>query len=365
MPSAPVRLVHLPAEIDVNPYTRLLYGALGRFGFELVPEGQLSLSWLWRSRRDVDVLHFHWCPNDFYEYRGPRASLRVPLSWLSLLSFVARLAAARTLGYRVVWTIHEVYPHGSANRRIDRLAAIALARLSCVLFAHDVATADRARAELGRAAADIDIVPHGSYVGFYPAGRPREAVRRELGVASGTFVFLCFGSVKPYKEIERLIEAFRSLPRRDVALVVAGTVRDRRIGDAILAAADSDPRIVPRLGLVPDEGVAELYGAADAAVLPRRDGWTSGSLILALSSGVPVVAARSSAYEELTGGGEAGWFFEPGDRDGLGAALDAAAADIRLAREKGRAALELASRLRWEETAAHTAVRIAAAAARS
>src|SRR5207302_523111 len=84
-----------------------------------------------------------------------------------------RLAAARVLGYRIVWTIHQVYPHERVGRRLERAGVRVLARASSALIAHDLTTQERARAELGGRAADVRIVPHGTYSGVYRAGRSR------------------------------------------------------------------------------------------------------------------------------------------------------------------------------------------------
>jgi beta-1,4-mannosyltransferase len=347
----PVGIVHFPPEVDVNPYTRLYYGGLARYGFRLVPDARFTLRWLWRSRTDVSVLHFHWCPNKLYEVRRGPASARLAGSWSLFALYSARLLAARLIGYRIVWTIHEIYPHDSLSRRLDRLAARVLVRASHVLLVHDRPTAARARRELGPQAR-THLVPHGSYAGFYARGRSRDEVRAELGIPLDAFAFLCFGTLKPYKEIELLLEAFRSLRDPRAVLVVAGRARDENAAAAVRAAAD-DPRIRPLLDHVPDERVAELYGACDVAVLPRRDGWTSGSLILALSQGLPVVAARAPAYEELVG--DAGWFFAPGDPSSLREALEAALREADRAAARGAKALARTERLSWDECAALTA----------
>src|SRR5947209_1883650 len=49
-----------------NPYTDLLYGALADHGLPRAPFPGLSIRALWRSRRTVAVLHFHWRPDHAY-----------------------------------------------------------------------------------------------------------------------------------------------------------------------------------------------------------------------------------------------------------------------------------------------------------
>ncbi len=352
------RVARFPASRDRNPYQRLLYGELSKLGVELAPDATLGFGWLLRSRRRVEAIHFHWRLDLLYMAPGSVRRRRLPprpralLSWPRLGLFVLRLALARRLGYRLVWTVHEVHPHELGDRRIDEVAARALCRLCHALLVHDGATAERLRSEIGCDPRRVAIVPHGSYAGVYPAGRSRSATRRELGIPEDAFAFVCFGDLRGYKDIEVLLEAFVGLPNDDVRLVVAGRVLDPEVGESALEAARRDPRIHARLGFVPDDRVSELFAAADAAVNPRGDGWTSGSLVLAMSQGVAVVAARRPAYAELLGEGEAGWLFEPGDAASLRRALAGAAGDPTRAMQKGAAARRRAQRLRWEDAAA-------------
>jgi beta-1,4-mannosyltransferase len=330
-----------------NPYLRLLYDALAAEGFERVEQPRLSLRWLWRARSRARFLHFHWPENHYRFGRGP-VPLRPLLSRLKLGVFASRLATARLLGYRLVWTVHQIYPHESRDRSLDRHAARLLAAACDLLLAHDRWTAGEIASRLGRSTA-IAVVPHGSYVGVYPEGRPQE-VRRELRLPQDSFVFLCFGELREYKEIDLLLTAFSSLPNPDARLVVAGNVKDAGVGARLGAASDADARVVDVPGFVPEARVAELFHACNAVVLPRGEPGTSGSLVLAFSLGLPVVAADVETVRELAGG-EAGWLFRPHDASSLRAALESAAADPAEARARGSRGREIAEGLRWADTA--------------
>jgi glycosyltransferase involved in cell wall biosynthesis len=346
--------------IQENPYQRLLYDQLRAFGLDVVGDCDFKLRRLFSMRPQLRALHFHW-PQDYYSWwRGP-ALIRGLLSWPKLALFAARLAAVRRLGFTVVWTIHEVFPHERRGRGIDRVGGMLLARSSDLLIAHDQGTAHRAAAELRVSIDRIEVVPHASYVGVYPAGRPRDVVRAELGLAEESLVFLCFGHVRAYKGIELLLAAFASVPDQNLSLVIAGLPMDELAANAVRRAQRDDPRIKAMLQFVPDEQVAELYAAADVAVLPRGDGGTSGALVLALSLGLPVIAARVPDYEELTGGDEAGWLFKPGSDVSLAGAMVAAAAQPAEARRRGDLARARAERLSWAEAGERTATLIRAA----
>ena len=179
-------------------------------------------------------------------------------------------------------------------------------------------------------------------------------MRRELGIDPDAFVFLSLGHLRRYKGLGLLLDAFAAtagdLP--GAVLVVAGLSLDTDGADELAAAAATDPRIKPLLGFVPDERVSELFGAADAAVLARSDGGTSGALILALSHGTPAVAAALPSYRELISEDGAGWLYEPGDSRTLAAAFEQAAAEPPAQRARRAAAAGAqADALRWDDSA--------------
>jgi glycosyltransferase involved in cell wall biosynthesis len=348
------RVASFPPTIRENPYQRLLYNAMRPHGIRLVENNRFDVGWFLANRRRVDVLHFHW-PATYYRHERGRQAFRLWLSWVRLVLMFVRLWVARLLGLRIVWTVHELYPPETTSARLDQAAARTLARACDALIAHDDATLTAVETALPVASEKVTVIPHASYVGVYPPGRGRSAVRAELDVSMDAILFLCFGHIRDYKDTDVLLDAFREVNADRVNLLVAGLPLSEDAAEILRTAALEDPRIRLRLGYVPEEQVAELFDASEVSVVSRGDGGTSGALMLSLSLGVPVIAAARPAYEELTGGGEAGWHFRPRDPMALAAALDAAARDPDAIRTKARIAAERGAAIRWEHTAALTA----------
>lgn len=351
-------VAQLPPPRSPNPYAELLYQALGELGWPRAPFPGLTLATLWRSRRRVGILHFHWRPDLAYApclaKVGGLGRRRRVRATLQLFRFRLLLAWARMLGYRIVWTIHEIWP--ARDTRIDRAGHALLARASAALMAHDAAVADRLRVELALPL-QIEIVPHGTFRGVYEANHSREDVRAELGIPATAFVFLCFGQLRRDKDIPLLLDAFDSLDVPDAYLVVVGARHHGPSCRRVKVAVAADDRIRAVLEAVPAHRVGELFGMSDAFVLARSQVWTSGSLILALSLGVPVVAARLPPAVELLGDGEAGWLFTPGDTSSLTGALRRASLNPLDTATKRRAAEVRGRQLPgWPEVARQTAL---------
>jgi len=339
--------------IPQNPYQQLLYRELAELGVPLEADARLRIGWLLRSRSRIAALHIHW-PQGLYRHRGHASSA---VSWSRLFLLAVRLGPARLLGYRILWTVQELYPHEQEHPALDRAASRLLAAAAHALLVHDGSTAEQV-SDLRGAGRKVRRVPHGSYVGVYPPGRRRDDVRTELGLQPSTVVFLAFGHVRGYKDLDILLDGLAAAEIDDAALVVAGLPLDSASAALVADRAAADPRIVPLLEFVPNERVAELFGAADAAVVSRGYGGTSGALILALSLGTPVVVADSPSYSELIGYGRAGWLFAAGKPSSLARALESAAADRDGIRARARAARAAADSLSWAEAARLTSALI-------
>lgn len=334
-----------------NPYVRVLRRHLAELGFEPLTDVNFSVRDLVRERNRAGYIHVHF-PELFYRYkRGPRL-VRLAAGWAKVALLLPRLAAARALGYRIAWTVHQVYPHESISRRLERIAAQAVARAAHVLIAHDESTATRVRNELGEVGGKLALIPHASFAQIYRTGseRPRDVVREELGISPEAFTFLCFGILRAYKDVDLVVEAFRSASLPHSSLVIAGPAKHQDVLAFVEAAARADPRIRV-IGGVAEDRVCELFSACDAAVVARGDGGTSGALILALSLGLPVLASDRPAYAELVEGCEAGWLFEPRNLTSLRQALEEAALDRNVAREKGAAAATCNQIPSWDDVA--------------
>jgi glycosyltransferase involved in cell wall biosynthesis len=325
MRTRPARIAAFPPRLPSNPYCELLYGHVRRLGVDVV-SGDSGVRWLWRARRRVAALHFHWPERHF------RSG-----SFRSALGFAVRLVVARALGHRIVWTVHNAHPHDDATRGA-RLVRRTLLRLATL-----VVHCESARAELGRAGDTAVVVPHGSYAGHYPNRIGRAAARGRLHLEPATRVFVALGQMRPYKGLDDLVDAFEALDAPDARLVVAG--------EPVTPSAvpvSGDPRIHVAPMRVGDDELQVFLNAADVMVLPYRAVLTSGAAMLAFSFGRGIVAPRLGCLAELERSGAA-ILYDPVDPDGLASALRRAlAAD---AGALGARARRLAAAVSWEAIA--------------
>jgi len=304
--------------------------------------------WLLEHRKTVDVLHFHFIQAQYMGYKGmeERALLR------RLLKFTLDLLLARLLGYRIVWTMHELMPTWPKEPRwVERLARYAIAWL-----AHDVIVhcyeARRLLAASFHRSWHVHVLPLPSYADVHPNTIPASEARQQLQIERDRFVVAFVGGIRPNKGLEELIGGFAQVNDPRAVLLIAGKPwPPAEYVQKIERLARYDGRIVLKTREVPDAEMQLYLNAADVVAFPFKQVLTSSSVMLAMAFGRPVIVPRLGCLPELVGD-DAGWVYEPGEPDGVSNALQKAmAADLE---SIGAAAAQRANTYLWPDLARAT-----------
>lgn len=230
------------------------------------------------------IWHIHWT----YAFSTTWAR-RLPFGLQAIqLWYTVCLTIARILGYKIVWTAHNILPHEPIFRD-DVAARTQLTHVADAVIAHQDVAVPKLES-LG--ARNIHIIPAGSYTGEYKSGISRHEARQRLGLGLEDRVVVFLGNILPYKQVDWLLKAANQLSDEDLHLrvVVAGECRDSEMLAVLRRlAAEAGPRVVARFGHVPDDEIQVYFASADAAALPFSRITSSSSAILAMSFGVPLL----------------------------------------------------------------------------
>jgi glycosyltransferase involved in cell wall biosynthesis len=319
-----MRIGYFPFAPGENPYQRLFAQALEAADETVVRIPPRKLFPLQAAvRQPVDLLQLDW-PHDWYGGRNAATRAIKQLMYRDGLRRLRRLP--------VVWTAHNLAAHDAADPAFERRmiqslidacdGVIVLSRASEALLRESYSVGPDTR---------VEIIHHGHYIGCYPNRITRDDARRRLGLPHDARIVISLGRLQPYKGLEELIDAFTAIARPGNVLLLAGSVvsDDYRLRLRAASAAATtrrpDVRIEIRDALVPDDELQVCFNACDVVALPFRKVLNSGSLLLAMSFGCPVVAPRLGSIPEVAC--PDGWFgYEAGDAAGLRAALESALA---------------------------------------
>ena len=254
------------------------------------------------------------------------------LPWYLLLA----RQAARDRGVVIV-ELHEDLDTGEARVPLlgwfARRGLTALCRRASMLVVHSTWDRDRMSASLGIDSVRFRVIPHGPYPisdatpgeAAGPLSAPSARERSELTV-------LFFGTIRPYKGLEHLIEAFEQV-RRDFALpwklvVVGETWEGWTLPLELIEHSPyrDDIELVNRY--VTDQEAASYFQRADVVALPYLRSSASGPLAIAQAYGLPVAVTAVGGLVEAVADYTGAVLVRPGSSDDLARGL-LAAADLR------------------------------------
>ncbi len=125
------------------------------------------------------------------------------------------------------------------------------------------------------------------------------------------------GQIRRYKGVERLLNAAPQFADRAQFLIAGRSGRYDPCGSIPSNCIRVD-------GFADDETVSRLFAISDYIVLPFERLTTSGSLLLALSFGKPVIAPNFNAVVELVSDGREAFLYDPSQPNGLANAIERA-----------------------------------------
>jgi glycosyltransferase involved in cell wall biosynthesis len=325
------------------------------YGVDLVGDASLTPSWLRAHRHEVDWLHVHWRLDRLVDPTAD-ASLdfpdaRHPVDVRCLDRLADGLDLARSLGYRLAWTAHEIGRFRPDGHDAEGRIAGVLAPRTDVILVHDAAAASRIT-EWFDPSSEVVVAPIGHFAEVAMDGIGAEDVRIDLGVPADRSVLLAFGGFRTDKALPGLLHAFSDVADPSAVLLVAGDARGVSMQE-LEAVARCDDRILLRPGFVPDVSLRGLHELAAAAVLARTDEWTCSSLVLAASFGTPIVAADLPTTRSQIG--PAAFWFDPGDVGSLTAALEHVLSQPSLAERLADETQQHVLRSTWDDMACRTA----------
>jgi glycosyltransferase involved in cell wall biosynthesis len=225
-------------------------------------------------------------------------------------------------------------------RRIATLSEYTRARIT------DIAGVPGDRIKVILPAVDNDFTPLGDT-------NERSAIRKRYGIEKEFFLYA--GAIDYHKNIDGILEAFGSMRRKDVALVLAG------VENCYPEYLDLLLNMIERLGLrkrvhilghIPKRDLIGLYSSALACVSLS---WVEGfglTPLEAMACGTPVIVSRAASLPEVVG--ECGLLVEPGDSDGAVHAMETLAADQLLRERLGKLGLLRAAQFSWRRAAKET-----------
>jgi len=211
----------------------------------------------------------------------------------------------RLLGLRTVHTVHNVLPHEESPGQAQFLRKIY--RQTGALVVHSEASKKDLLRFFPKSQSKVVVARHGTYT-LYPRN-PEAGVtlRDKLNIARGRVACLLCGAIRPYKNIDAVLNALQDKRAAHIVLIVAGQesgypnsshtdplARTRAMAQKI--GVIDQVRLIPRF--LNSTDLATLFEAADILVLPYLKNYGSGLLLLGMTFGKYILATDTGGAGE-------------------------------------------------------------------
>lgn len=260
-----------------------------------------------RIKNERSILHYHWFEvNDVQSFFG--------MIWKLLWIFLYRIC-----GGKIVWTVHNKYPHNRRYFRLNKILRMLFARFVHRLHVH-CQTAVAIMSPILRVPKEkFFVIQHPEFPStVMPSQNAREILflkYPETQVLNSNIMLLMLGAISSYKGILEVIEIVKQhLPT--ATLIVAGAVKrwDKIYYNNVMqTASNSNTIVIPRN--IPEDDVPLFMNSADCVVFNFSDILTSGSVLLALHYKKKIVIPSLGCLQELSGNNI--FFFTPNNKESL------------------------------------------------
>lgn len=334
----------LPVGGIENPYQQLLSAGLRDSGFDVDYGVDTKIFPFVRTAfKGADFIHVDW----IHQYYIRKNAV---LTFLQLFLFYSDIILT-CIFFRVklIWSIHNIFPHDRNNNIFLTLPRILFSRIVSKVRVFNPDTVATVSSKLRISRNKIAVIPEGNYIGYYPNHIAKNDSKAVLGLSANDKTILYFGSIRPYKGVENLIDAFKEISDPDWQLLIVGDVKDQEYKKLIENRASDFKRIVLRFIFVSVDEVQLYFNSCDIVALPFQNIENSGSIKLAMGFGCPIITKKTRVFSELLGKDDNFLFEKKSDFHVLlKEAMQVPTAELSLIGERNYVRV---SKLSWRDTA--------------
>lgn len=234
-----------------------------------------------------DIVHFHWI-STYYQ-----SNVRIIMIIKSII-FTAFLHYLRIRKIKIVWTVHNLYPHDSLSLVLEKKIRRRVMLLSDRLIVASNSIKKDLINEFDIDDTKIDVILHGHYKDAYPSNNINFRLR--YGIGNEKCIFLFVGTIMDYKNIPSLVSSYMKIRTSNTHLIIAGKVN--KLMTSIVDKFPKEKDITYDFRFIPDEELVDLIRSSNFVVLPYKEITTSGTAILAVSLKRKVICPRIAFIEE-------------------------------------------------------------------
>lgn len=201
---------------------------------------------------------------------------------------------------KIIYTIHNKKPHNSKNSFWPEKLMCLACRKADAIVGLCSETKNILMYLAPNSVHKLHIIPHENYISEYKQNDLSD-LRTRYGIPTGDTVFLFLGFIAPYKNIEMIVDIFKSAPEKKVWLLIAGKPISEEYADSIRKSIENETQIICDLRYIPESEIVVFYNTADLIILPykKETSLNSGVIYLSFSLHKTVIVPEIGSIMDL------------------------------------------------------------------
>lgn len=275
-----MKIAFEPFENKENKYIDIMKSCLSELGYTICSLKNMN-------DKNCKILVLNWYEDSPY----PNDKIK---TCITLVKRIARIMYAQLCGKKIIYVMHNKQSH---NKKLEsRLLQKFLISHADIIQIHSRVSEKYVEKKYRK---KVFYIPHPNYIDVYPDSFGKYD-RTNLSLKTDAPVLLFVGAIKPYKNIELLLNIAKCYPQ--IQFLIAGKPNCSEYGEALQIMAKESDNISLLFKFIPDEELSDLLKISDAVILPYdiSSSLNSGTIYLAFSNKKTVVAPLIATLEDIS-----------------------------------------------------------------
>lgn len=270
-----------------HAYQDAFYSALSSYGFTVEREMHFSNKAL--SNNQSQILHFHWIER---LWESPTYIKRIK----NILGVRQYLKLAKKLKKKIVWTVHNHYPHENGSW-LHGFGLRLFAKYSDVIICHSQWSKDWIESHF-KVRGSIVVMPHGNFENVF-SFRPTDVnTRKQYGLASNKVTLGMVGVIRENRGYEHALSLIKKLGDSFQLLIIGRCTNNVYLQTLkeCIAGQLNVSIIVKNLS---DAEYNSAVASIDLMLQPYSSITTSGALLSSWTIGTPTATSALPFFKEF------------------------------------------------------------------
>lgn len=288
-----------PIKSGINPYIEIMRELLEKQLDCNIKEFVYSEKYYLKNKKHTDIVYMNW-----YDNIQTTNTIRTLIRAIRRIELLCLIKKCKI---KIVIVIHNRIPHNTKNIKLISWFSKEIYKIADKVVILSGGTIDVLKKDFGekyykKIENKISVVPHPNYYNVYP--EKNIDFRNIWNVKKDDFVYLFFGNISPYKNVEVFIEAAQELSQKvnKAKFVIMGNCNND-YKKKLASKIGQNDNILLITREIENAELTSVIKSSNIVVMPfdKKSSLNSTTLFLALSCGVNVICSRIACVTDFSG----------------------------------------------------------------